>query len=213
MRSLVARKLSVLSSLNICEIEGPVIYKRELGRVRHVKELLEAAGEACKKMQETSERDAELIAFEAARYAQQQVWIEANQSFLELQKLQEHLLNEAPVLLVYFARQALERLLIELPPEWPTLSSVNLVIKEWNSATEAVLHISPGDFPSVEKRLVDMPFCQLQVDEKLQAGDCRLVCSYAEFYSSFKGNVHGFLSALNTLHPSISPASMTKDGA
>ena len=99
------------------------------------------------------------------------------------------------------ARDALRRLMVQLPDAWPAQSSVQLALSEWSSLQlkdEAVLHVHPDDLPLLPPKDAQAPWT-VAADPALARGACVLTHSAGTVHADFHTNLEALQAALNQL--------------
>ncbi|WP_426162381.1 HrpE/YscL family type III secretion apparatus protein [Pseudoduganella sp. R-34] len=131
--------------------------------------------------------------------ASQMVWREAHALLEELRGQRAALQTEAGRMLARLARTALRRLLLEVPPGWPAVSSVRLVLREWRAAagtSQAVLRVHAQDYDSLPAELRSGDAWQSVADASVASGTCVLTAGGSELSANFSASVSSLVAAL-----------------
>ncbi|WAC75175.1 FliH/SctL family protein [Roseateles sp. SL47] len=129
----------------------------------------------------------------------------------QLQDERRKVRETAAALVAQVARDALKRLMVELPEAWPARSSVQLVLAEWTSLElkdEAVLHLHPDDLALMAPDRSPLPWT-LMADPKLPRGACVLSHAAGTVRADFQANVEALQAALSpaSTPPPATPSS------
>ncbi|MBB3194450.1 FliH/SctL family protein [Roseateles terrae] len=117
----------------------------------------------------------------------------------QLQDERRHVRETAATLVARVARDALQRLMVELPEAWPAQSSVQLVLAEWSTLglkDEATVHLHPDDLPLIAPLRPDIPWT-VAADASLPRGVCVLSHSAGTVRADFHANLEALKAALN----------------
>jgi flagellar biosynthesis/type III secretory pathway protein FliH len=180
-------------------LAGRVVSCEMLGSVRRTQDLMAAAEHERLKILEAARAEAEILKFEAIRDAQRSVWQCAHGALALLHQLHQQWVAQAEPMLAQVAHAALHRLMIDVPPDWPAMSSVRLILQQWHGDGQACLHLNPSEVGEVERRIGNGVRCSFVSDDAVAPGECVLVCGQAELRASFSANLRGLLDALGAL--------------
>lgn len=163
-------------------------------------EILVAAQEQRRHLLDEAAEEARRAAFEAAMQAQRSVWTCALASIEALEDERQKLLTQAEPMLVEMTRGAMEHLLLDVPPDWPSRSSARLVLKQLASlgdaSRQAQLRVHPDDLGAVLPALEHLGAALVKADDSLAPGQCLLSAGHVQLRASYEGSVDTILAAV-----------------
>ena len=170
-----------------------------LNAIRSSDQIVKAAESTSQDIIRRAHEQAGVVAFEAACDAQRAVWLSASQTLQELERLQSIFLEEVKTKLHEVIEDAFRQLLLDIPDTQKITSSIHLVLKDWNTEKDAVLHVHPDDYPVVHKIFPPHLPCKLISDPAIHKGSCTLTTGGVVLQSTFDSNVENLLAAIQSV--------------
>ena len=187
-------------------VMGPVVRASLLQQLETSEQLLQATRKQCANLLNEAEARAQVIAFEARRDAQQQVWLSVLDEWERFCESRQQWQEAAHTMLQVVLRLALERLKVDTPGEERIRSSIRLVLQEWSGTQDSVLRLHPDDVHIANELLGHRPHCQVIADAQLAPGVCELHGESTLLRADFSASVDA-LAAL------FCPASASKENS
>jgi len=195
MVSVVTKRYQ-LPGLDVSHMARRVVPKHILGRLSDAEQVLTAAHLERESILDEARRTARQLELAAEEDARRQVWQAASAWLNQLAESHESFLHEAESMLAQVAQAALRSLLLDVPADWPLLSSVRLVLREWEVSTAAELRVHPDALDAITRYLGNATQLDIVEDESLQAGNCVLVCAQGELRASYSTSVDSLIEAI-----------------
>ncbi len=205
----IARRLTLAHTPHLLADADGVLSAADLGAVSHASDLVRAVRSRCAaRLRRTRRLQQERLARQRAA-CEAMVLSRAAQLSQQLQEERRGVRDAAATLVAQVARDALQRLMVELPDAWPAQSSVQLVLAEWSALAlkeEATVSLHPADLPLITPLRADLPWT-LAADPSLPRGACVLSHSAGTVRADFHANVQALSAALQSVPvPPADPA-------
>lgn len=186
---------------------GSMVLRRDmLGAIRSASELLSVAQTEYQRTLDAARMEAaEIIesakqeALTVALDAQKAVWESALALLDEIQRQRTAMLAEAETMLEQIARAGLQRLLLDVPADWPPASSIRLVLLEWqrgHDTSDAVLRVNPQDFESLPGELCAGVRWKCVPDAFVEPGGCILSLGGTDIGASYSASVRSLVASM-----------------
>jgi type III secretion system HrpE/YscL family protein len=195
MISVVTKRYQ-LPGLDVSNVARRVVPRHSLGRLSDAEQVLTAAQVERESILDEARRVAREVELAAEEDARRKVWQAASACLKQLAESHESFLREAESMLAHVAQAALRRLLLDVPPDWPLLSSVRLVLREWEGSPEAELRVRPDALDAIKSHLGNVTQLDIVADESMQAGNCVLICAQGELRASYSASVDSLIEAM-----------------
>lgn len=175
---------------------GAKIVSRDmLAAARSADDILSAASKEREQILQRAHAEAQGIAHSARYSAEEIAWRALEQATAELNLVRQALIEQCEALLMQSATHALGALLLDVPPDWPPLSSIRLLMSEWPGSQAAQLRLNPEDLESLPASLLSATAWQAVGDPAVQPGVCTLICAQGEVRACYQSNVRSLLAA------------------
>jgi flagellar biosynthesis/type III secretory pathway protein FliH len=178
---------------------GSVVRRGVLHALTTSDEVVAATQRHCEHLLESAAAEAQSLVLPAARAAERAVWERAVLSLRGIDQAREALFTQAENFLMETARAALQRLLLDVPPEWPSLSGVRLLLRELRDldpGERTELRVHPNDLARLREAASPPLPVPLVGDAALQIGQCVLVCAQGELRADFAASVASLVESL-----------------
>ena len=185
---------------------GPVVRASLLQQLETAEQLLQATHEQCAQLLKQAESRAQVMAFEARRDAQKQVWLSVLSEWEGFCESRQRWQEAAHTMLYAVLQLAMERLKVDMPGEERIRSSIRLVLQEWSGTQDSVLRLHPDDVHIAADLVGHRPHCQIVADEQLASGVCELHGESTLLRADFSANVDALASL-------FCPASISKENS
>ena len=187
----------------------PIVRRSMLNAIRSADRLLEAVKQRSASALEASRLEADRIVDEARSKAatvrekasidaERLVWESARQLIDELERERDEMRASAQTMLAEIARAGLQRLMLDVPANWPSDSSVQLALQEWQAEHDpgkATLHVNPGDLETIAVSDAAARW-QSVADPSVEQGNCVLSYGGAAARVSFSANVRSLVESM-----------------
>lgn len=210
----IARRLTLAHTPHLLADADGVLSAADLGVVTQASDLVRAVRSRCAaQLRRSRRRQQDLLARQRAA-CESMVLARAAQLSQQLQDERRGVRDTAATLVAQVARDALQRLMVELPDAWPAQSSVQLVLAEWSALSlkeEATVHLHPADLPLIAPLRPDLPWT-LVPDPSLPRGACVLSHSAGTVRADFHANLQALSTALQSV-PLAPPSADSAESA
>ncbi len=197
----IARRLTLAHTPHLLADADGVLSAADLGVVTQASDLVRAVRSRCAaQLRRSRRRQQDLLARQRAA-CESMVLARAAQLSQQLQDERRGVRDTAATLVAQVARDALQRLMVELPDAWPAQSSVQLVLAEWSALSlkeEATVQLHPADLPLIAPLRPDLPWT-LVPDPSLPRGACVLSHSAGTVRADFHANLQALRTALQSV--------------
>ena len=209
----IARRLSLAATPHLLADADGVLSAADLQTVTEASALVAAVRARCAAhLRSTRRRQRERLARQQAA-CESGVLSRVAQLSQQLQEERRSVRETAATLVARVARDALQRLMVQLPEAWPAQSSVQLVLAEWSTLglkDEATVHLHPDDLPLIAPLRPDIPWT-VAPDASLPRGVCVLSHSAGTVRADFHANLEALKTALNAASRAVMPHSAESD--
>jgi flagellar biosynthesis/type III secretory pathway protein FliH len=178
---------------------GSVVRRGVLQALTTSDEVVAATQRRCERLLESAAAEAQSLVLPAAHAAERAVWERALLSLRGIDQARDALLAQAESFLMETARAALQRLMLDVPPEWPSLSGVRLLLRELRdleTGDRTELRVHPQDLPRLREAASPPLSVPLVSDATLQIGQCVLVCAQGELRADYAASVASLVESL-----------------
>lgn len=205
----ITRRLTLAHTPHLLADADGVLSAANLGAVTQASDLVRAVRSRCAaQLRRSRRRQREQLDRQRAA-CESMVLARVAQLSQQLQDERRGVRDTAATLVAQVARDALQRLMVELPEAWPAQSSVQLVLAEWSALSlreEATVNLHPADLPLIAPLRPDLPW-RLVPDPSQPRGACVLSHSAGTVRADFHANLQALSTALQSV--SLTPSSTT----
>jgi flagellar biosynthesis/type III secretory pathway protein FliH len=175
-----------------------VVPRETLAALQSAQAVLAAAEQERDRLIDAAHEEAEAIRATAREGAERAVWQQAQQALQALAELRRQLAEQAEDLLMNTLREALERLLLDVPADWPPRSNLRLLLAERSADADARLLIHSQDRALLPCDSLADTACSIVDDDAVPRGTCVLTCMQGEVRASYRANVQSLVQALSS---------------
>ncbi|MDQ0083819.1 flagellar biosynthesis/type III secretory pathway protein FliH [Variovorax boronicumulans] len=162
--------------------------------------MVAAARAQCNELLEKASRSAQECAEAATRAAEVAVWSRAAESLRAIERTHAQLLAQSENLLLEMARAALQRLLLDVPADWPGISGIRLLLREQHELQDRgqiELRVHPDEVALLQTRVGPSLHAALTPDAALRPGECLLICAQGELRTDYRASVAALIESLH----------------
>ena len=193
MSQPIARRYS-LHHIATPTLASPVIDAAWLRQLEAAEQMILNAHAQSDAIINKAQEQAQLIAFDASRAAQQQVWDSAMDEWSSFCESRQHWLNAAQTMLEEVLKLALNRLKLEVSDTEIIRSNVALLLNEWSGSHDAVLKVHPMDLTISQTLLGNRANCIVMAVDTMPPGVSELHCGETLLRANFVANVDALVS-------------------